>query len=201
VYPRCHLSGLSMLLPCVSSMQAISTVLSSFANLNLSLETHDWQRLTHALLQVFKGGEVRVEAVTSVVWSGAVWGRLEDPSTLDVVKAVRTRAEQSPRLAASLGTQGVHQALAQVCQYQSDQGYGSGRLVDVHPSLCSWLCRPCTASSPDPRHAHTASCRHCSPPCPTSLADSLTTSGLPICRGEGRRCDGWFSRVCSEGSA
>jgi hypothetical protein len=58
---------------------------------------------------------VRVELVTSVIWSGAVWGRLEDPSTLDVIKAIRTRAEQSPRLAAPLGTQKVHQALAQVC--------------------------------------------------------------------------------------
>jgi hypothetical protein len=98
----------------VSPVQAISTVLSSLSHLNLSLETHDWQRLTQALLQVFKGGEVRVEAVTSVVWSGAVWGRLEDPLMLDVIKAIRTRAEQSPRLAASLGTQKVHQALAQV---------------------------------------------------------------------------------------
>jgi hypothetical protein len=96
-------------------MQAFSTVLSSLSHLNLSLETHDWQRLSHALLQVLKNGEVRVEAVTSVVWSGAVWGRLEDPSTLDVITAIRTQAEQSPRLAASLGTQKVHQALAQVC--------------------------------------------------------------------------------------
>jgi hypothetical protein len=63
---------------------------------------------------MFKGGEVRVEAVTSVVWSGAVWGRLEDPSTLDVIKAIRTRAEQSPRFAVLLGTQRVHQAMAQV---------------------------------------------------------------------------------------
>jgi hypothetical protein len=94
-------------------MQALSTVLSSFANLGLPLETHDWQRLMHALLDMFKGGEPRVEAVTSVVWSGAVWGRLEDPSTLDVIKAIRTRAEQSPRLAASLGEK-VHQSVTQV---------------------------------------------------------------------------------------
>jgi hypothetical protein len=90
---------------------------SSFANLGLSLETHDWQRLKHALSIMFSNGEVRVEAVTSVVWSGAVWGRLDDPSTLDVIKAIRTRAEQSPRLAESLeslGTQKVHQAIAQV---------------------------------------------------------------------------------------
>jgi hypothetical protein len=98
----------------VSPVQAISTVLSSFANLGLPLETHDWQRLMHALLDMVKGGEVRVEEVTSVIWSGAVWGRLQDPSTLDVIKAIRTRAEQSPRLAMSLGTQGVHQAIAQV---------------------------------------------------------------------------------------
>jgi hypothetical protein len=96
-------------------MQAISTVLSSFGNLGLSLETHDWQRLTQALLQVFKGGEVRVEAVTSVIWSGAVWGRLDDPSTLDVIKAIRTRAEeQSPMVAASLVDVSVLRALTQV---------------------------------------------------------------------------------------
>jgi hypothetical protein len=95
-------------------MQAISTVLSSFANLGLSLETHVWQRLMHTLLGLMRAGEVRVEWVTSVIWSGAVWGRLEDPSTLDVIKAIRTRAEKSPRLAASLDTEKVHQSLAQV---------------------------------------------------------------------------------------
>jgi hypothetical protein len=114
VYLGCHLSGLSVLLPCVSSMQALSTVLSSLSHLNLSLKAQDWQRLMHALLQVFKGGEVRVEAVTSVIWSGAVWGRLEDPSMLDVIKAIRTHAEQSPRLAAALGDVSIHQSLAQV---------------------------------------------------------------------------------------
>jgi acetate kinase len=93
-------------------MQAISTVPSSLANLGLPLETHDWQRLIHALLDMFKSGEVRGEVVTSVIWSGAVWGRLEDPSTLDVIKAIRTRAEQSTRLAVFDAK--LHQALAQV---------------------------------------------------------------------------------------
>jgi hypothetical protein len=96
-------------------MQALSTVLSSLSHLNLPLETHDWQRLMHALLDIFKTGEVRIEWVTSVIWSGAVWGRLEDPSTLDVIKAIRTRAEeQSPMVAASLVGVSVHRALAQV---------------------------------------------------------------------------------------
>jgi hypothetical protein len=110
-----HTPGLSMLLPCVWSMQAISTVLSSLANLDLPLEAHDWRRLMHALLDMVKGGEVRMEEVTSVIWSGAVWGRLEDPSTLDVIKVIRTRAEeQSPMVAASLVGVSVHRALAQV---------------------------------------------------------------------------------------
>jgi hypothetical protein len=95
-------------------MQAISTVLSSFANLGLPLETHDWQRLMHALLDIMRTGDIRVEEVTSVIWSGAVWGRLEDPSMLDVIKAIRTRVEQSPRLAASLVNVSVHRALTQV---------------------------------------------------------------------------------------
>jgi hypothetical protein len=95
-------------------MQPTSTVLSSLSHLRLSVATHDWQRLMHALLQVFKTADVRIEWVTSVVWSGAVWGRLEDPSTLDVIKAIRTRAEQSPRLAASLVDLSFHRALTQV---------------------------------------------------------------------------------------
>jgi hypothetical protein len=95
-------------------MQALCTILSSLSHLKLSLETHDSQRLMHALLDMVKSGEVRVEWVTSVIWSGAVWGRLEDPSTLDVIKAIRTRAEQLPRLAASLVDVSLHRALTQV---------------------------------------------------------------------------------------
>jgi hypothetical protein len=104
-----------MLLPWLLLMQAISTVLSSLARLRVSIEAHDWQRLMHALQGTMKTGEVRVEAVTAFMWSGAVWGRQEDPSTLDVIKVIRTRVEQSPGVAASLDTQKVHQALAQVC--------------------------------------------------------------------------------------
>jgi hypothetical protein len=108
-------------------MQAISTVLLSLAKLGLSIESHDWQRLMHRLLECIKADEVGVEWVAAVIWSGTMWGRMEDPSTLDVIKAIRTRVEQSRRLAASLGDVSAHQALAQVCWHHIAGGNQRGR--------------------------------------------------------------------------
>jgi hypothetical protein len=84
-----------------------------------------------------EAGEVRMDFARSVIWPAALWGWLEDPLMLDVIKAIRARAEQPPEDGPALATAnaGLYLTVKRVSRRCSSRG------LEVFPREGGrWMC-------------------------------------------------------------
>jgi hypothetical protein len=59
------------------------------------LGPEEWRSIMEACCGLLEGGGWDVELFTSVIWSAAVYGRLDDPSTLRFIQGLRRLVEGS----------------------------------------------------------------------------------------------------------
>jgi hypothetical protein len=76
-------------------VQTVSTILPSLGHLRVMLGHEDWRSIMDACCGLLEGGGWDVELLTSVIWSAAVYGRLDDPSTLRFIQGSRRVVEGS----------------------------------------------------------------------------------------------------------
>jgi hypothetical protein len=95
-------------------LQELSVFLSASANLRIPLSLEEWRCVMHACLESLPLQGFTPQLATSVIWSGSVYGYLEDPSTAECLTELRRRAEQLARsgLQAELARH-LHQAVRQ----------------------------------------------------------------------------------------
>jgi hypothetical protein len=60
------------------------------------LGPEEWRSIMDACCGLLEGGRWDVELITSVIWSAAVYGRLDDPSTLRFIQGLRSLVGGSP---------------------------------------------------------------------------------------------------------
>jgi hypothetical protein len=76
-------------------VQAFSTILTSLGHLRVMLGPEEWRSIMDACCGLLEGGGWDVELLTAVIWSSAVYGRLDDPSTLRFIQGSRRVVEGS----------------------------------------------------------------------------------------------------------
>jgi hypothetical protein len=149
-------------------LQGLLVFLSASANLRIPLSLEGWRCVMHTCLESLPLQGFTPQLATSIIWSGSVYGYLEDPSTAECLAELRRRAEQLARsgLQAELARH-LHQAVRQA-------SVTSRLLLILHSfkwpvvglmlttGLC--CCRPCTAWSP--RQLCMPSFRRSCLPCP-----------------------------------
>jgi hypothetical protein len=77
--------------------QVLIALLSAGANLRIPLSLEEWRCVMHACLESLPLQGFNPQLATSVIWSGSVYGYLEDPSTAECLAELRHRAEQLAR--------------------------------------------------------------------------------------------------------
>ena len=78
-------------------LQTLSVFLSGSANLRIPLSLEEWRCVMHTCLETVHLQGSTPQLATSVIWSGSVYGYLEDPSTAECLAELRRRAEQLAR--------------------------------------------------------------------------------------------------------
>jgi hypothetical protein len=78
-------------------VQAFLTILTSLGHLRVMLGPEEWRSIMDACCGLLEGGGWRTELLTSVIWSSAVYGRLDDPSTLRFIQGSRRVVEEGSR--------------------------------------------------------------------------------------------------------
>jgi hypothetical protein len=68
------------------------------------LGPEEWRRIMEACCGLLEGGRRDVELLTSVIWSSAVYGRLDDPSTLRFIQGLWRVVEGSTDALCVVGT-------------------------------------------------------------------------------------------------
>jgi hypothetical protein len=76
-------------------VQAFSTILTSMGHLRVMLGPEEWRSVMAACCGLLEGGRWSVELLTAVIWSSALYGRLDDPSTLMFIQGLRRLVEGS----------------------------------------------------------------------------------------------------------
>jgi hypothetical protein len=95
-------------------LQQLTVFLSASVNLRIPLSVEDWRSVMLACLEVLAQG-FNPQLVVSVIWSGSVYGYLEDPSTAECLAVSRGSADELLRLPAELIC-GLSIAVRQVSQ-------------------------------------------------------------------------------------
>jgi hypothetical protein len=80
------------------------------------LGPEDWRSIMDACYGLLEGGRWDVELLPAVIWSAAVYGRLDDPSTLSFIQGSRRLVEGSPD---ALRVVGKHKPLLMVLKQAS----------------------------------------------------------------------------------
>jgi hypothetical protein len=60
------------------------------------LGPEEWRSIMDACCGLLEGGRWNRELLTSVIWSAALYGRLDDPSTLRFIQGLRRVVEGPP---------------------------------------------------------------------------------------------------------